>query len=254
MIDWQKWLDGKIEEKSDRLSHFEPEPFTFHPSQLAKCKRQCYISKLGLVKHDSKTLRTFEMGNIIHEYLQELIKETDDENRFAVEKDLSVTVPSTHDITLVGHCDLLDKKLNIIYDFKTRGSWYKFETPVDRHMTQLSLYQYMLWRELLEEKIGFGDDSHIHGQIVYVNKKNMEIRKYPQDTLDSFNPQNDDNVSNRAKNALQKAGIIGTKIEENGIPNSKDCIPFEKCGCWLCDIEEDKEFDYSHLNGNNGKQ
>lgn len=247
MIDWQNWLDEKLEEQNERLSHFESDAYTFHPSQLSKCKRQCYISKLGLVEHEPETLRIFEMGNIIHEYLQDLIRESESFERFEIEKDLQVEIPSTRDITLTGHCDLFDNELNIVYDFKTRGSWYNFEPPVKRHMIQISLYQYMLWRQMIQNNDSFDEKDSIYGQIVYINKKNMEIKQEPKDTFEVFNPQIDESHVMLAKNALKKAHKIGDSIETNGIPNSTSCIPFDKCGCWLCNNEHKKKFTYEHL-------
>lgn len=240
MLNWQQWLNDCIEEKSDPLSHFEPDPFTFHPSQLTYCKRQCYLSKLSIKENKPKTLRIFEMGNIIHEYLQDHLSENDDEGRFSIEKPLTVTIPSHNDITLTGHCDVFDNALNIVYDFKTRNGWYKFDPPNERHMIQIELYQYMLWRTLLDEgKID--KDTDIYGQVVYVNKADLEMRQVPEDTLTVFNPSNQEYV----KDILEyKANTIGRTIEKRGLPTCKDEIPFSKCDCWVCNNEGNLTFDH----------
>jgi len=249
MIDWQNWLDEKVEKRSEKGSHIEKEPFTFHPSQLGYCKRQAYLSKLGIKKHDNKTLRIFEVGNLFHEYIQHLIKESDNENRFEIEKPLTTEVPSTNNITLVGHCDLFDNKLNIVYDFKTRKNWNYFEPPEERHMIQLHLYQYMLWRKLLNND-GIDKSDSIHGQVVYICKSDMEIRQYPKNNLESFNPQIKSLESyDLAKSALEKANDIGLEIEENGLPTCKSEIPFSHCECWVCKQEKknNEELLFNHL-------
>lgn len=239
-LNWETWLDEKIEEKQEKGSHFEPDPFTFHPSQLGYCKRQAYLSKLGMKVHDSDTLRIFEVGNIFHEYIQEYFQDND---RFGIEKPLTVVIPSHNDITLTGHCDLIDTKLNIIYDFKTRASWYKFEGGSLRHMTQLGLYQYMLWRDLVA-KGELDEKQEVHGQIVYLCKKNLETKQYPKNTLEQFNPRNDTQHIKLVKSALEKANQIGLKIQENGIAKSEEEIPYPKCNCWICKQEDKLTFEH----------
>lgn len=245
MIEWQEWLETELRKESDRHSHFEPNPFKFHPSQLSYCKRQAYLAKLSIKKPSDKLLRIFEIGNIYHEYLQELLAKNDPEGRFEMEKPLEITIPSTKDITLVGNCDVFDNALNIVYDFKTRNGWYKFDPPNEGHMTQIQLYQYMLWRKFVEEREDFTESDSIYGQVVYVSKPDMEMRAYPKDTVRAFRPGNEH--SELAEKALEKADAIGREIEENGYANSIEQIPYEKCGCWVCKNEQEKQFEFDHL-------
>lgn len=65
------------------------------------------------------------------------------------------------------------------------------------------------------------------GQIVYINRKNLEIRPWPSDTTFAFD-------GDRRAKLLQKAREIRDGIRKAGEITSKADVPFEDCGCWLC--------------------
>lgn len=219
-IDWQGHIERTLHVQNDPDSHTEPDATTFHPSQLARCKRQATISKLGLDHHDTRTLGIFKTGSLIHEWL-----EAEHDGRIpGVHHEHEITSVYDQldgdDITVVGRCDVYDEYNGVVYDFKTRGGWYNFDPPVDRHLDQLTLYMDALDAD--------------YGQVVYVNKKDLEVRTWPDDDTFEFDPERRNDLIVQAveiRDAIQDAVMIG----------SRDEVPFEPCGCWLCSQEDDDE-------------
>ena len=64
--------------KKEQKEYKEQEEITFAPSYLMKCRRQLYYQKTGvkitnpLIEHDWLKMK---MGNIIHELIQNILKE-----------------------------------------------------------------------------------------------------------------------------------------------------------------------------------
>lgn len=214
MIDFEQLIKRHLHVTNDTDSHTERNPHVFHPSQLARCKRQAAISKFGLDDHDTDTLGTFYVGTMIHEWLEGEFADRLEGVEFEkpLEKDYDAG------ITVTGHCDVYDSYDEAVYDFKTRSSWYNFNPPVDRHLDQLALYIDMV-----------GAD---HGQIVYICKKNLEVRTWPEKDL--WTPS-----QTRVSGLIKKAVEMKDAVDENGIPGTVANVPFDPCGCWLCDREQE---------------
>jgi hypothetical protein len=141
-VDWETQIGQTIRDTAEQDSHVERDTVTFHPSQLAKCKRQATLAKLGLKDFDTDTLGTFRAGTIIHEWVQSELSAQFSDCEFKREIEQTYRNPdSGEEICVTGHADLWDPKQGIVYDFKTRGGWYNFNPPTDRHLDQLTLYR-----------------------------------------------------------------------------------------------------------------
>ena len=211
-IDFAAELQGALEDAEDTESHVERNPDVFHPSQLAYCDRQAYLSKLGL-KDTSDILGIFRTGTMIHEFIEEYVGTRVPRAEF--EHPVEHTVG---DITITGTCDCYDPETDSIADFKSRNGWYRFDPPSQRHVDQLLVYMAAL-------------DAQ-YGQVVYVSKGDMEVRTWPEDGLFEFDGERYDKI-------VAKAERIRDAIESEGIPESADDIPFEKCedDCFICSNE-----------------
>lgn len=209
MIDFQDLIGRALEEQNDEDSHVETSADVFHPSQLANCKRQCVISKYGLNDHDVGTLGTFHTGTMIHEWIEESLDGRIPAVEF--EKDVSKKYDDP-EVAIKGRCDAFDHVDNACYDFKSRASWWKFDPPSERHINQLTLYMDML-----------GADR---GQVVYVCKKNLEVKTWPEDGMFEFDPDRRDKLLQKAETV--RDACMGDK------PESIDEVPFDKCSCWIC--------------------
>ena len=219
-IDWAGHIERTLHVDHDGDSHTEPEDAVFHPSQLARCKRQATISKLGLDHHDTKTLGIFHTGTMIHEWLEESLEGRipDVHHEHPVQATYFDDEQESDLVEITGTADVWDAHNKVVYDFKSRGGWYKFDPPSERHLNQLALYMDALGAE--------------GGQVVYINKKDLEVRTWPEEG--TFAPDPD-----RVEDLVQKAREIRDGIREATLIPDKDAVPFEACGCWLCNMEED---------------
>jgi hypothetical protein len=220
-IDWEAHLARTLHVAEDEDSHTERDPVTFHPSQLARCKRQAVISKFGLDDHDTDTLGTFHVGTLIHEFLEASFS-----GRFpgvhheqAIEQQYE---DADGEIVVTGHADVWDEHHGVVYDWKTRNGWYKFEPPTERHLDQLTLYMDALDAEA--------------GQVVYLNKADLEVRTWPEDGTFAFD-------TDRRDALLEKAREIRAAIEQVGDITSRADVPFAPCDCWICSQEPEGEDD-----------
>lgn len=209
LTNWEQVVQNALESVNDPDSHVERNPDVFHPSQLAYCIRQAYLAKLGL-KDNSEILGIFQTGSLIHEFLEE---HADVEGAIQ-EHPVEYEVDGIH---IKGTVDYYHPVDDVVVDWKSRGSFYRFSPPSDRHLNQLTLYQAALGKP--------------EARIVYISKKDLEVRPWPENDTHSFDAERFDTL-------IEKAKRIQAEIDENGIAESEDEIPFEKCGCYICDNEE----------------
>ncbi|WP_238705391.1 hypothetical protein [Natrinema pallidum] len=209
-IDFEARLQTALEDANDDESHVERDAETFHPSQIAACERQAYLGKLGLKDH-TDILGIFQTGTLIHEFIEEYVgpQLADAEFEKPVEYE-------TDGVRFVGHTDCYDAERNAVTDFKSRNGWYNFDPPKDRHLDQVHVYMAATGAE--------------YGQIVYVSKGDMEVRTYPEDGYFAFDPDRFAAIVERAKRVKQA-------IETDGVAESADEIPLEKCDCFMCGSE-----------------
>ncbi len=206
-IDFEGAMQSALETVNDHESHTEPDAVTFHPSQIALCERQAYLSKLGL-KDQTDILGVFQTGTLIHEFIEEYVgpqfPTAEFEKPVELERD---------GVRFIGHADCFDPERNAIMDFKSRNGWYRFDPPSDRHLDQIHVYMAATGAEF--------------GQIVYVSKGDLEVRTWPEDGLFVFDPDRFDAI-------LERAQAIRDAIDTHGVADCEADIPFDTCGCYIC--------------------
>lgn len=202
-------LQQALVDLEDPESHTEYNPSVLHASQIGSSERQAYLAKLGL-KDNTDALGTFRVGTMIHEFLEEQLDPRLPHCLFEIPVKTTVD-----DITFVGRADCYDPVNGAVIDWKSRASFYKHNPPVQRHLDQLLVYMHALDAE--------------YGQVIYISKKDLEIRPWPEDGYFEFDPERFDHLIEKAK-AIRDAA-------EDGVPTTTDAIPFEQCGCWVCNNE-----------------
>ena len=223
IIDFESVLETRMELEEDDGSHTEFDPRVFHPSSVGYDEWLIMVNKLGL--SDKSHLRgTFKMGDLIHQYVQDAVwnEEVIPQRHDLIEKEVDFDEDG---LTFVGHADVYDPEQNIVYDIKSRGSWYNFEPPVDRHIDQLHCYMR-------------GLDAK-YGQVVYISKKDMEVRTWPNGAPFTFDDARWDEIKARCKR-------VRDAIYDGGIPQSEGEIPFEKPDNYFANSTS---LDFSHVNG-----
>lgn len=222
-INWDETMEAVLREAEYTNSHREINPRVFHPSQVNKCKRQCYISKLNLGKNTPIDLGQFRIGTLIHEFLEEYLPRVED--NVIMEMDIEY---ERDGIKFVGNCDCFhwdEDDTYYVYDFKSRSSLsYRFDPPYDYQIDQLQIYMASIDAD--------------YGSIVHLSKKKLvNTDEDKDDWWIEVCPENIELDMDRVDKLTEKAKEIATAIEVKGLPESKEDIPFDKCGCWLCNNE-----------------
>lgn len=189
-------------------------PNEFYASTVGYTPRQMYVKKLGLDDMATDDLGACRVGSLIHGFIEEAIT-NDGETDLRTEQKVTHSVG---DITFRGRYDAYDPEQGIVYDFKSRNGWYKFDPPNQRHVDQLLVYMHAL-------------DSD-YGQVIYAAKKDLEIKTWPED-----GPFHRDDYSERWDTLLDRARCVRDAILEHGVALSTEDIPFEKGDDWLSQQE-----------------
>lgn len=228
-INWDNKMARKLKENNDQDdSHTEVDPDVFHASQVGMCTRQLYLSKLGLKDFTPKVLGIFQTGTNIHEWIEE---EFQDEMPGEFEKPLEYEDEETG-LKFTGHCDYYDPEEEVVYDFKTRGSFYRLDPtdPQEKYLDQLTVYMKMLGVK--------------RAKLVYISKKNKQIVHYPTEE----DPQEYFSFSEkRWEKIVRKAQTVRSAVEKHGAVDEKDLVPFNTCSCYACKKER-LSFDQEDVN------
>lgn len=189
---------------------------TFGAAYLGFCPRQTYLVHLGIRDNTGRRGR-FRARRLIQDYLQEKLEATLPHVEFT-----PTVALDTGRVRVVGRPTAYDPTASIVYHIKPRNGWYKFHPPIDRHLNQLHLYMR-----------GLDADR---GQLVYVSMTDLaDIRIWPADYQNSRYVAVD---AERASRLTTNADHIRDQIVRHGIATTTDEIPFERCGCYLCQTED----------------
>jgi len=239
-INFKQQINQKLTQRNGH-SHTELDTNTFRASSVGYCPRQILINKLGIKKFDPDTQGRFQTGDFIHDWIQKEILP-----KYATKHENQLQITLENGIKLKGHYDCLDPREQVIYDFKSRSSWYKFTPPVERHLQQLEVY---MRASNLENPSGL---------MVYVSKSDLSVETFPdyfnqatereahkEETNKLVEPSNE--RWNKIKDKLEK---VHGYLEKNGFPTSVKEInaAFKPCGdCVGCKFEDREKFDFSHV-------
>jgi len=162
----QDFINNALRKKQD--SRPAKEITSWHASQIGSCMRGIYLGRLGKqpdVPLDDRTLRVFDMGNKIEDWIVDLIKaeNIDIETQVRIEDE---------ELNISGYADAVikHKKEQEVLEIKSKHSrafWYmdkKGEGAQRHHMYQVWLYLYVLKIE--------------QGSIIYISKDDSSILQY----------------------------------------------------------------------------
>jgi hypothetical protein len=237
-INFGQELEQKLVERNGH-SHTELDKTTFRASSVGYCERQILLSKLGVKTFDAETQGRFQAGDFIHDWIQENILP-----RHATKHENQVKV-QLGDITLKGHYDCFDPINEVVYDFKSRSSWYRFNPPTTRHLDQLEVYMRAL--------------GITKGLMVYVSKSDLSVETWPDYFDRSEERENvdekgelvtvDDDRWNKIVDKLQN---VRDYLQKNGYPTSVEEVnsAFKPCNdseCMGCKFEDTEKWDFTHV-------
>jgi len=128
-------------------------------------------------------------------------------------------------LVFVGHADAYDPEHDIVYDIKSRNGWYNFDPPVDRHLDQMHCYMRGLDAE--------------YGQVIYVSKKDLEVRPWPEGAPFTFDGDHWNEI-------VERCTKVRDALYEHGVPQSEAEIPFERPDNYFAN---NTDLDFSRVNG-----
>lgn len=171
---YSKYLTKRNEDT--QAARYKSKERFFHSSGAGLCIRKHYYSAVEQVEGKSfedKTLRIFRIGNLIHEDIQNALREYAEQEpiRIFIEKELFI-----NEYNVRGFIDLALVDDDVIYDIKTCNSfkWTKmFGAVKDKNPSvqyEMQLATYGLWY-LDNYKVLNGM------KILYYNKNNSDMRE-----------------------------------------------------------------------------
>lgn len=212
---------------------YEPEPEVFHASQAGMCKRQMFISKMGLQWFNYETQGTFLVGTKIHEWMEnEFSTYLDEETGYDVEHERPVSFREDG-LKFIGRADFYNPDTGRVVDFKTTGSRYSLKTPKMSHIDQVLTYIR-------------GIDGADKGSILYLLKKNLETVPWPSghgaESFFEFHEERWNQIKSKCQ-AVHAEVVRRQQRRGDDEPVVKDVddLPFERCGeCYGCRNEEER--------------
>lgn len=239
VINFREEVQEKLRERNGH-SHTELDTTTFRASSVGKCPRHILLNKLGVKQHDAETQGKFQTGDFIHNWIQEEIlprHPTMHENQVEIEED---------GVRIVGHYDCFDPINGVVYDYKSRDGWYRFEPPVERHLQQLEVYMRAL--NLKDPR----------GLMIYVSKSDLFVETYPdhfgitkeREDVESEQDELVEPSEQRWNKILEKVTEVQDYLEENGFPASEEEVnaAFKPCDdCVGCYFEDSEKWDFTHV-------
>jgi len=219
-INWDKEIAKKLwKQSAEDDSHTEKDEDTFHASSVGQCQRQLFLGKLGMKAFTPKVLGIFQTGTNFHTWIEENFE---DEMDGEFEKSLEYEDEETG-LVFTGHCDYHDPEEEVVYDFKTRGSFYNLDptSPKEKYLDQLTVYMKMLGVQ--------------RAKLVWINKKNGQVLHFPTKESPheyfSFSEERWEKIVGKCQTVRSGIQKAGTEIED------KEDIPFDKCSCYSCSKE-----------------
>lgn len=210
-IDFEQLIGNRIYEKDvkDRDRTQDPDK-KFSPSSAGYCERQMFLTKAGLKVFTPKAVGSMKSGSILHRWIEDDLKD-----KGALEQDVKLVINNPNinpeNLYFEGTYDFFD--YTYPYDFKSTSNInYVISGPTEKDKDQLIVYMASL--------------GVTKGFIVYIDKRHLKVKQH----LVEFNQKRLEKIFQRATNVYRE--FINWKH------NGKKGIPFKKCGCNFCDMED----------------
>ena len=217
-LDFQKIIDS-IAQKDDNSFHKRME-HKYSPTELSGCIRNSYFSRLHPEKFNDSSYRNFLQGNILHELVQDNVKEvlgdklTHVDNEMAFKYLIPFDKTNGKRIIISGRLDTIfylpgeDKP--IVVDYKTtQNVYYNMKDAKTEHKDQLNYYMACTLAD--------------YGMVVYIDKRNLNVIQH---TI-PFSQERFDNMVEYAIN-------LDNAIETEKIPDVKRLEMEDRGNCKYC--------------------
>lgn len=203
MIDFNKLIDNHLvkENKPRQIGKY-------WPSEVGSCLRKVWYSYKSPKETDAKLLRVFESGNLLHEFIAEVIKSEKNKEVELLKTEMPIKIEQ-EGFTISGRVDnIVLVKINgqeVLIEVKST-KFLRNEVQ-DSHLIQLQLYMHA---------------TGIHkGIILYIQKDNLETRWF-----------NFDYDKKQAEEILERFKKLHETLSENKIPEP-EAKKRKEMG-WMC--------------------
>jgi len=210
MIDFNKLIDNYL------LREYRPKNIgRYYPSEVGGCIRKTWFSYKIPKKIKPELLRIFESGNMLHEFVTEVIKSEKNKDVVLLKSELPIKIEKK-DFIISGRIDnlLLLKINNKKFLVEVKSSKYLPKRASTAHEMQLQLYMYAI--------------KVYNGILLYIQKDNLQVK--------SFNV----NFSKeKIKRIMKRFEKLHFHLVKDKIPEPEAKLSEEKR--WLCDYCDYKE-------------
>lgn len=215
-------LFNRLLKESKSQSYHNTNPKAGHWSSATGCKRRSYLNyvhklddNLEPLDNDINSEWTFTHGDLIHEFLQELILEEYGEEHVTIEERISEPISDEFEIS--GHADIVIRGLDdfpdpFVIDIKTKAEFTYYNpgkrghvrsTPAEDNIMQLNGYM-----------------NHVgakFGALLYYSKRNDHLEEYWIEYDDELFQEGIDEIT--------------TMLEyvRDGVPAPRDSKPYLCC-------------------------
>jgi CRISPR/Cas system-associated exonuclease Cas4 (RecB family) len=163
MIDFNKMVDRHIERE-----HKPKQIGRYYPSEIGGCSRKIWYSYTHPLQVSSELLKIFEVGNIMHGFVVEVLKNEKNKEIQLLQSEFPFQL-KLDDFVVSGRIDDLieikEEKKSILVEVKSTKSIDFLQKPQSSHESQLLFYMHALG---------------IHeGIVLYIDKNNLQSKVFP---------------------------------------------------------------------------
>ncbi len=208
MIDFNKFIDKHLEREQKPKSIGK-----YYPSEIGGCIRKTWFSYMNPKPSDVKLTRIFEAGNMLHEFITDVIKNERNAEIQLIKSELPVKIKSKN-FVISGRIDnlvlikILEKNEHKQILIEVKSTKFLPKEYKKEHEMQLQLYMMAL--------------GVYEGIILYIQKDNLETKSFTVD----HNEKECERILARFEE-LHKS-LIENRIPEAEAKKDKDKI-------WMCD-------------------
>ena len=209
MIDFNNLIDRYLEKE------FKPKTIgRYYPSEVGSCLRKTWFSYKYPKKTDTKLMRIFEAGNMLHEFITSVIKSDKNDNIELIKSEMPVQI-KMKDFTISGRIDnlVLIKVNNKEVLVEVKSTKFLPKQHKKEHEIQLQLYMRATGIE--------------EGMLLYIQKNNLQTASFPI----TYNVALGDKIIERFE-VLHESLISGVMPEAEAKHN-----PDDKWLCGYCGYE-----------------
>jgi CRISPR/Cas system-associated exonuclease Cas4 (RecB family) len=213
MIDFDKMITNHIsrDEKRKIVGRY-------YPSEIGSCIRKLWFSYKHPKMTEPDLLKVFEMGNILHDFVVDVIKSEKNPDVELVQTEMPFEVKMKN-FVISGRVDdivlIKTSKKNILIEVKSISDIAKLSDAKPQHKVQLQLY--MFATKIRE------------GILLYIDKKNLHSKV--------FTIQYDEAES---INALERFNILHNYLVQDTVPEAEAKIDTDKnYMCRYCEYKDE---------------